>query len=53
MCAGLTDVLLPVAGDLAVDLVGAVLAGCVSQAVSTVSVLGDTLPVLSVRGGAV
>lgn len=48
----LTDVLLPVAGDLAVDLVSAVFAGCLSQTVSTVSMFRNTFAVLSLCGGA-
>lgn len=50
--AGLTDVLLPVAGDLAADLLGAIFAGGLSQTLSTVSVFRDTLPVPSLCGGA-
>ena len=53
LCVSLTDVLLPVAGDLAVDLVGPVLAGRLSQTVSTVSVFRDTFSVLRLSGGAV
>lgn len=49
---GLTDVLLPVAGDLAADLVGAILAGGLSQTLSTVAIFRDALPVLSLCGGA-
>lgn len=49
---GLTDVLLPVAGDFAVDLVGAVLAGGLSQTPSAVSLFRDTLPVPGLGGGA-
>lgn len=52
MCGGLTDVLLPVAGDLAADLVGAVFAGDLSQALSTVAHFSDALPVLSLCRGA-
>lgn len=47
-----TDVFLPVAGDLAVDLVGAVFTGDVPQPLPTVALLWDTLPVLGLCCGA-
>lgn len=52
MCETLTDVLLPVAGDLAVDLVGAIFARSLSQAFAAVSALGDALPVAGLSGRA-
>lgn len=51
-CAWLTDVLLPVARDLAVDLVGAIFAGRLSQAFAAVFALRDAFPVAGLRGGA-
>lgn len=47
------DVLLPVTGDLAGDLVRAIVAGGVSQAVATVAVVGNTFSELSVCSRAV
>lgn len=47
-----TDVFFPVAGDLAVDLVGAVFAGGLPEPVPTVALVRDTLPVLGLSRGA-
>lgn len=47
-----TDVLLPVAGDLAGNLVGVIFAGGVSHTVPAVSVFRYALPVPSLCGGA-
>lgn len=54
MCvrAALTDVLLPVAGDPAADLVGALLAGDLPQTLATVAVLRDALAVAGLCLGA-
>lgn len=51
-CVVLTDVLLPVAGDPAVDLLGPVLTGGLPQAVSTVPVFRDTSPIPGLCRGA-
>lgn len=48
----LTDVLFPVAGDLAGDLSHLVPAGGVSESLSTVALFRDTLPILSLFRGA-
>lgn len=49
---GLTDVLLPVAGDLAGNLVGAIFAGGISHTVPAVSVFRYALPIPSLCRGA-
>jgi len=51
-CVKLTDVLLPVAGDLAVDLVGVIFARGLSQTIPTVTVLRHTFPILRLSGAA-
>lgn len=48
----LTDVLLPVAGDLAVNLVSAIFTGDLSQSFSTLSLIRHTFPVLGLCSGA-
>lgn len=45
VCVSLTDLLLPVAGDPAADLVSAVVAGDLPQAVAAVVLVGDALAV--------
>lgn len=48
----LTDVLLPVAGDPAADLLSAILAGCLPQTITAVSRLRHTLPIVGFCAGA-
>lgn len=52
VCERLTDVLLPVTRDLAVDLVGAIFARRLPQTFATVSTFRDALPVAGLSGGA-
>lgn len=52
MSERLTDVLLPVTRDLAVDLVGAIFARRLPQTFPTVSAFRNALPVAGLSGGA-
>lgn len=48
----LTDILLPVTRDLAVDLVGAILTRGLSQAFAAVPAVRHAFPIAGLRGGA-